>query len=450
MMKTDSDNGLFALSARWLLPIAGPPLSAAALVIDGQRIKAVDDRQSLSRHYPGLPVRDYGEAIIAPGLINLHTHLDYTALRHFDTQAGFFPWIRGLVARAFPWTSDQWRASALTGAREVALSGTTCVADSSYSGAAAWALSRLGLRAVVGLELFGIASDQAGRVWSEWLGKLESLQSQADSELYQALASGLIKLTVAPHAPYTVCPDLWELANCWAENQSLPVLAHISESESECRWLAGTDQQVEEFLRDMLPGGLPDNGLSWQGNGLTPVAHLDRYNLLRPNTLAAHGVHLLASDIALIAERQVKLAHCPRSNARLRNGVAPLRALLDQAVEIGFGTDSAASTDDLNVLSEARFAWNLQRALIPDFAYDSQEAVYRLTLGAAKILGLGESIGSLEPGKLADVAVFSIKPDAPFAADRPFDLLLYGQAELRDLFVNGVELIRDGDVKMAP
>src|SRR5215470_15886318 len=115
MMKTDSDNGLFALSARWLLPIAGPPLSAAALVIDGQRIKAVEDRQSLSRHYPGLPVRDYGEAIIAPGLINLHTHLDYTALRHFDTQAGFFPWIRGLVARAFPWTSDQWRASALTG-----------------------------------------------------------------------------------------------------------------------------------------------------------------------------------------------------------------------------------------------------------------------------------------------------------------------------------------------
>jgi len=449
MPKNQTPNRL-SLTASWVLPISERPLSEAVLVVEDGSIKALLSRDDWHRRFPGETLIDYGQAIITPGLINLHTHLDYSALRLFDTESGLFKWIPGLAGRAAAWNEDEWRQSALLGAEEIALSGTTLIADSSYSGAAVWAAAASGLRAVVALELFGVDEDSAGQRWDSWLSRVLSLQQSADEPVAQALRSGRVKLTVSPHAPYTVSPRLWRLAADWAKASGLPVLTHLCESAQEVRWIAGADEEIDAFLKVMVPGGASLPKPAWKGHGLTPVALLDSQNLLDKRTVAAHAVHVEADDITTLVKTGVAVAHCPRSNSRLRNGIAPFDLLIKSGVRVGFGTDSAASADDLDVLSEARFACNVARANDRSFARTSEEVLEMLTLRAAEILGLADEVGSLEPGKRADIAVFALKGRAACAADRPTDLLLYGEARLRELFVDGEQIVKDGDLKRKP
>lgn len=439
------------LFARWLLPISSPPVENACLILDGKRIAGVITRAeyaALADANKEKATVDYGEAVIMPGLINLHTHLDYSALKHFDTHSPFFPWIRGLIANSWQWTDSQWRQSAVLGAREIALSGTTCIADSSYKGVAAYGASRIGLRAIVGLELFGIIEEKSDLYWADWLRKYAELHESADELLRSALTEKLIVMTVAPHTPYSVCPALLKKALGWSREKQLPLFLHIGESEMECRWIAGSEPDVDKFLyestKEEVAGGI--GNLAWKGHGLTPVQHLHQYGLLADNILAAHVVKVDKNDIDLLVERKLSVAHCPRSNSRLRNGIAPFSQLVEAGLNLGFGTDSAASGDDLNVLAEARFAWDLHRAVDPNFDQSSEKALYYLTLGAAQALGLNNSIGSLEAGKLADVAVFGLDSLPELARRNPVDCLIYGGAILKDVFVDGAQIVRGGSL----
>ncbi|MBX9720785.1 MAG: amidohydrolase family protein [Candidatus Obscuribacterales bacterium] len=442
---TDLHSATEFLLARWILPVSGPAQENACLAIAGEKILGVISR----KEYEALPAnskqgksRDLGEAIILPGLINLHTHLDYSALKHFDNYSHFFSWIRNLIAQSWQWDSKQWLLSANGGAREIIMSGTSLIADSSYSGAAAKAVARNGLRGIVGLELFGIEEEDASRVFDEWLKKYEQFISDPDPSLQQALKSSRLRVTIAPHTPYSVCPALISKALQWAKEKELPMFIHISESEAECRWIASHDNDLDNFLKEAFRGDPPP--LPWKGHGLSPVKHLEKHNLLSSNVLAAHLVQINDADIQALASHDVSAVHCPRSNSRLRNGVAPLSKMAAAGLRIGFGTDSGASTDDLNVLSEARFAWDLQRAVDKEFSESAEKAVYYLTLGAATALQMQASVGSLESGKKSDFAVFSIKHLPEIARQRPHECLIYGGAKLEDLVVNGVKLLGHG------
>ncbi len=437
-----SKPGTLALAARWVLPIGQPAARDAAVVLDGERISAVVSQGELGRDFTNTPLIDYGEAVIVPGLINLHTHLDYSALRLFDTDSPLIQWIQGLVGRAFKWSEGEWQASARLGARQVALSGTSCIADASYSGAAATAAAEVGLRAVVGLELFGVNSDEAEAAWQCWTDRAADFEKRAGRCLKNAINLGLVRLTVAPHAPYSVCPTLWRRASRWAESRHLPVLVHLAESMQECEWIAGSEPEMDKFLTAITPGEI--RPLEWKGHGLSPTRHLDRHDLLTPATLAAHCVQLDDDDIGLLKAHSVKVAHCPRSNARLRNGIAPLSKLRRAGIDLGFGTDSAASNDNLDLMAEARFALNLHRAAEPACSMTAGDALYLLTLGAARALGLDDQIGSLESGKKADIAVFSLTDWAGANADRPHELLVYGACPLIDLIVDGNHVVRAG------
>ncbi len=431
------------LAARWILPIDSEPVENGVVELADGKIRAVESRTQFAKRQVAERPTDYGEAVIMPGLINMHTHVDYSALRRFDTDSGMFQWIGGLVAAASKWSPDQWHASAELGVRELALAGTTCVADSSFTGtAAAHALSSIGLRGVIGLELFGSNSAQSERAFDLWLSKREALEASLSK---YAGAQETIQLTVSPHAPYTVCPALWTLAVKWAWQANLPVLCHLSESLEECRWIASDSKEVESFLSKFDPNFALNkrDGLAWKGQGRTPVEHLEHHRLLTDTTVAAHAVHLSDRDIRLLSTHRVKVAHCPRSNARLRNGIAPLSRLLKAGVSVSFGTDSLASTDSLDVLAEARFGWNLHRAIDPAFDFGAREALYSLTLGAARALNLDSKIGSIEPGKEADLAVFSLDSGGDAARD-PYSALLYGQPALKDLYVRGRQIVKAG------
>ncbi len=147
------------ITAHWVLPISTPPLLAGVVGINRSRISGIYEQKEFQQRFPDVPLQDYGEAILLPGLINLHTHLEYSHLHLKDNYLNLFDWMEALVGKTRSWPSGQWLASALSGARQMALSGTSCLADSAYNGlAVATALAEVGLRGIVGLELFGLDS----------------------------------------------------------------------------------------------------------------------------------------------------------------------------------------------------------------------------------------------------------------------------------------------------
>ena len=441
------------LLARWILPISDAPVENGCLVISDKKIVGVISREEFEK-LPEAVKRErsvnYGAAAITPGLVNLHTHLDYSALKHFDNYSPFFSWIRKLIGNSWQWSQEQWLQSALGGAREVIASATATLADSSPSGASARAIAKSGLRGIVGLELFGIDEAQEEKIFEMWTQKYQSFMddAQKDEDLKAALDDGRLQITIAPHTPYSVCPALIRRSLAWCKEKNLPMFIHIAESEAECAWIAASEAQLDDFLKEAFRSDLP--ATPWRGHGLSPVKHMEKYELLDEQVLAAHVVQMDDADIELLARHKVSAAHCPRSNSRLRNGIAPLTKMIGAGLELGLGTDSAASTDDLNVLSEARFAWDLHRAANKEFSETAEKALYYLTLGGARAMKLDSKIGSLSEGKYADFSVFSLANLPELAQANPFESLLYGGAEPKDLVVNGVWLMRDGYIAGKP
>jgi 5-methylthioadenosine/S-adenosylhomocysteine deaminase len=444
------------IKASWVLPMNGEAKRNAALLIDREKIAAVIEaaETNLSDDSSNTPVKDYGAAVMCPGLINLHTHLDYSQLSSFEMGKGLLPWTKALMQTVVNWGASDWLTSARLGARKAAACGTSFLVDSSYSGSAATALCEVGLKGLVGLELFGIDERKAATIWSAWLAKYQALATSENPELNKALKSGRVTITVSPHAPYTVCPGLWKLANSWAERNDKLILTHLAESQQECRWFINGDREMNEHLRfafGSVRGAQPfdDEVLSWKQSGSSPVEHLHRHRLLSANLLSAHAVAVDDDDLAKLASQGVSVAHCPRSNARLRNGFAPLEKMRTTGLKFGLGTDSLASCEDLDMLAEARFAIALNRALNPDSNFGPRQALEKITIEAAQCLKKDKEIGSLIPGKCADLAIFQIGDGKQSTKDSdridPYELLLGGQCQMRELLIDGVSRYNNED-----
>jgi 5-methylthioadenosine/S-adenosylhomocysteine deaminase len=369
------------LSADWVVPVGGQPIRDGAVEIEDGRIAAVGTRDELG---PGL---EYPDAAILPGFVNAHSHLEYAVYAGFGDGLPFAPWILIHVERKARIGAEEMEAIARLGAAECLASGITTVGDCSYSGASATACDDLGLRAIVYLEVFGITTEQ-----------LETRFGATRERLDGALGD-LVRIGISPHAPYTVSTDLYEA--CF--ELGLPLATHLSESPDEDTWMRSGEGPWKP-LADALP---PPPGTSG-------IRLLAEHGLLRPGILAAHCVTVDAEEIALLAGHRVSVAHCPRSNAVLGCGIAPLRELLDAGITVGLGTDSPASTPSFDMFEELRTALFLARARErrPE-ALTAAEALELATLGSARALGLDGEVGSLEPGKRADLVVVSLE-GSPF------------------------------------
>lgn len=407
----DSNKG-FVIGARWVYPVSQPPIMDGAVAIEGKQIRALGARHAILSEFKEWEFLDYGNAIIMPGLINLHSHLDYSALCHLNCEDSLFNWIPLLMKSVANWAPADFLDSATYGARLAALTGTTFIVDSSYSGLSAEAIAATGLKGLVGLELFGLDKMIAEQIWKNWTDRLDKLILQSSPILKESLDKESVTFTCSPHAPYTVSPLLWQQAKSWADSKGLRLLAHLAESTSEVAWVKDSDLIISTFLMKVSPSHKDRDtetvlkSIDWK-HGVSPVAHLEKHGLLSDKLIAAHCVQIDDADIALLKRANVSVAHCPRSNARLRNGRAPLPRLLEAGVNVGLGTDSLASTDDLNPLAESAFAINLHRAVEPQCKLSSADLIELITLSAARAVGLEHKIGSLEPGKSADIAVFN-------------------------------------------
>lgn len=364
------------LAADWVLPIDGPPIADGAVAVEDGRIAAVGTAAEL-----GAGER-FDDAVILPGFVNAHSHLEYAVYVGFGDGLPFDRWILVHVERKARIGWDEYVAIARAGAAACLASGITTVGDASFSGAAAVACAELGLRAVVYLEVFGRTTEELETRFGRNRARIERHLSER------------VRLGVSPHAPYSCSPELY--AACL--ELGLPVATHLAESDAEEEWLRrGTG--AWEALADFFP----------PPPGETGIRHLAAHGLLGPRVLGAHCVKADAEEIALLAEHDVAVAHCPRSNAILGCGIAPLRGLLDAGLRVGLGTDSPASTPSFDMFDELRAAVSAARAreARPD-ALSGAEALELATLGSARALGLEGEIGSLTPGKRADLTVLSL------------------------------------------
>ncbi|MGH3102897.1 MAG: amidohydrolase family protein [Gaiellaceae bacterium] len=397
-----------------MLPVEGPPIRDGAVAFEDGRIAAVGPAAGLGEG------ERFERAAIVPGFVNAHSHLEYAVYAGFGDGLSFGPWILLHTERKDRIGWDEMLAIARLGAAQCLASGITTVGDASFSGAAARACDELGLRAIVYLEVFGRGTEQI----VERFGVNRERIAESLSER--------VRLGISPHAPYTCSPELY--AAC--AELGLPVTTHLAESEAEQEWLrSGTG--AWEHLADLLP----------PPRGETGIRTLARHGLLGPHVLAAHCVKVDAEEIALLAEHDVAVAHCPRSNALLGCGVAPLAELRAAGLVVGLGTDSPASTPSFDMFDELRAAVYAARARAerPD-ALSASEALELATLGSARALSLDSEIGSLATGKRADLAVISLE-DSPYLPwEEPTAAVVLGGSPERVLLtvVGGEERYRRG------
>jgi 5-methylthioadenosine/S-adenosylhomocysteine deaminase len=390
------------VSAAWVLPVDGPPIADGRVRWeDGLIIEVASGRAE----------RHFADAAILPGFVNAHSHLEYSRYAGFGDGQPFGPWIATHVARKGLLDEPGMLALALQGVLDSLASGITTTADYSYSGTAATAAAELGLRAIVYLEVFAREPADAER---QYRRKREGLQETA-----------LVRLGISPHAPYSCSVEVYR----WCLGLGVPVGTHLAESANENEWLEHGTGPLKG-----LPVLVPPTGKRAVGT-LEPV--------LGPDLLCAHCVELDGDEIALLASRDVPVAHCPRSNALLGCGIAPLDELRAAGVRVGLGTDSPASAPSFDVFEEMRAAIYAARGRERrPGALLAADALGLATVEAARALRIDGDVGTLTPGKRADLTVVSLAGTPYHPVEDPAAAVVFGGSPERVL-----ETIVDGQTR---
>lgn len=405
------------LEADWVLPVSGPPLRAAAVAVSEGRIAEVGPAAELKVRWAAEQSLSFPGCVLMPGLINTHSHLEYSAFQGFSRPCGFGEWMLRLLLARRKLSAEDYAVSARWGARECARAGMTCVADTSFEGwTSAHAAGEAGLRARIHLEVIGLDDTEVPRTMERMEHRLGVLRDAC---------SPLVEPGLSPHAPYTVSPRLYRELARFARREGLRVATHVAESRSEVELLLrGTGAIARAYKAAQLW-----RGQRWSPPGISPVSLLDRADALGPETLAVHCVEVDPDDIAVLAGSGSAVAHCPLSNRRLQCRTAPAAELRQAGVPVGLGTDSLASNDSLDLFSEMRAAVEMSRAraaeavntrgLVFSPALDEYAALRMATLEGAAALGLEDIVGSLEAGKAADIVALRLpQVSSPLGFDR--------------------------------
>jgi 5-methylthioadenosine/S-adenosylhomocysteine deaminase len=423
--------------ARWVLPVSSPPIADGAIAVTDDRIVAVGDRGSLQGSMPEAFIQDFGDAAIIPGLINAHTHLELTAMRGFleDEETDFFWWLKKLtLARLEKLTKDDLYISAAWGAVEAVRAGVTCVADASDSALESMrALHEVGIRGIVFQESFGPDPRLVKENFENLKAKIVRLREHETAR---------VKCGVSPHAPYTVCAPQLELISEFVLDAGLPLMMHAAETSMEVSLLREGCGPFAEGLRS--------RGIEWQAPEASTVQYLHNHGILETRPLLAHCIHVDNDDIETIKQSGTCIAHCPKSNAKLRHGRAPFAKFLDAEIPMGFGSDSVASNNTCDILEEARFALLIARTQTKpgENKLSADEALRVATHGGASALGLQGRVGELREGLEADFVVVSLEGSHQIPAYDPVTSLIFSSSG-RDVVLTviaGREVYRDGRV----
>jgi cytosine/adenosine deaminase-related metal-dependent hydrolase len=418
--------------ARWVLPITQPPIENGTVVESDGLITYVGPRSAA----PAGDDYDLGEAILLPGLVNTHTHLELTAMRGFLEDCQFAPWIDKLrQSRNEIMDREALLDSARFGIIEGIEAGITTYADTCSSGVVMQAMRDASVRGVMYQEVFGPDPSQAEIAMRELEDRVEALLRDQTE---------LVTLGISPHAPYTVSDPLYEAAARFANSRQLPLAMHIAESEPEVDLVTrGTGDFAERWKR---------RGIAVSPRARSAIALLEERGALERGPLLIHCVRVDSEDIVTMARHRCAVAHCPASNAKFGHGIAPLLPLIAAGIRVGIGSDSVASNNRMDILDEARLSVLIHRAATRRHdAFGAHDALQLATIGGARALGLDARIGSLEVGKDADLAAFRTDNARTIPTGDPYSAAIFAlpgrSAEL--VTVKGRVLVERGLARAA-
>jgi 5-methylthioadenosine/S-adenosylhomocysteine deaminase len=332
----------------------------------------------LASKYPDAELLATEHGLIMPGLVNTHTHAAMACFRGLVDDLPLIQWLQEYI---FPveakLTGDMVYQATLLSLAEMIKSGTTSFCDMYlFAKDVARAAQKSGMRAWIGEVLYDFPSPNYGELASGF---------QYVEELFTLYADNpLISITIDPDAVYTCSPDLLKNLKNMAEKHNTLYIIHLSENKEEV-------QDVKERY------------------GASPVMHLENLGLLDNRVVADHCVMLTDAEIKLLAKREVKIVHCPERNMKIASGVAPVPQMLAAGISVGLGTDSSASNNDIDMFGEMNSAAKLHKVNTLDPTVMPAETVLEMaTMGGARVLGAENKIGSLEPGKKADLIVLDM------------------------------------------
>jgi aminodeoxyfutalosine deaminase len=366
--------------ARQILPITSPPIHNGGLAIKSGRIVDVGTRKTILQKYPGSRVCDLGGAILMPGLVNAHTHVELSHLRGMvDFDGGFFKWIERLISLRGSVGDTEAKKAATTALRSAINSGTTCIGDISASDRAIGLVAKCGLRSRVYLEVIGLDAAKARRTFGNLKKRLKAFD----------MLPGRVYPGISPHSTYSVSGLLYKMLSKIISEYRLHIAVHLSENKDEAMHVTGRRSRIDDYHM-MLGWDMHD-----KNRADSPLGYLFDRGITR-RLLAVHAVHVSSADITRMAKEGVSVVHCPRSNHLLGVGRAPVSKMLKRGINVSIGTDSLASNMDLNLWEEMRFAYITG-------GLDPESVIKMATINGARALGLDEITGSLEPGKAADI-----------------------------------------------
>ena len=385
-------------------------LEHTALIIHQGEIVAILPIESARASYVASKVVTLTEHVLIPGLINLHTHAGMTLMRGLADDIALMPWLKNHIWPAEQQiTSEKFvRDSALFGCAEMLAGGITCFNDMYfYPQATADAALQAGMRAQLGLVLLEFPTNYA---------------NSAEDYIEKGLAirdawrgNPLLSASLAPHAPYTVEDTTYEKMITYAEQLGLGVHTHLHETIDE------VSQSMTKY-------------------GVRPIRRLANLGVLGPNLTAAHCVQMNDEDVELMKAHGAHVAHCPSSNAKLASGIAPISQMLNMGINLGLGTDSAASNNRQDMFAEMRMSALLAKALTEDAtSIPASQALEMATINGAKAMGLDHQIGSIEVGKFADLTAVRIADVETLPCYDPLSHLVYvcGREHVSHVWVAG-------------
>ena len=382
------------LVARYVIPISSPPLENGAVLVRDDKIVEVGSANKLKTLYPDEPVKDFGLATLMPGFVDAHTHLEYSAMRGLISDAPYAAWKLHLADKEQLFDAEDWEDSALLGALEALRCGITTVADITGTGASLRAVQKVGLRGVIYREVGTMERQNVDTVLK---------QAFNDIDEWRSGASSLQMIGIAPSALFDCHPLVFEGVAKYAMDGT-PVALHLAGSREEYEFIrygsspfsVHSVEQERGYGIDVPP---------WLATGASPVRYILNWGVFEvPNVLAIHCVQVDDEDIKKLAEYDIRIAICPRCNAQLAMGVAPLTKFQKAGLKVGLGTDSPAATDSTDPFAEMVTGLMLQRATGNRQSFiKANEMLEIATLGGARALGIEDQVGSLEAGKKADI-----------------------------------------------
>lgn len=409
------------LEARWIIPVEpfGTVLSHHAIAIDQGTIQAIlPNAEAQSRFAPNERIILGNHALI-PGLVNLHIHAAMSLMRGIADDLPLMEWLNNHI-----WPAETRHVDAgfvFDGTRlacaEMLRGGITCFNDMYFfPDASVQAVLASGMRAAIGMIIIDFPTAYASDA-DDYLAKGLALRDEYSHH-------PLLSFCFAPHAPYTVSDKVFASVLTYAEQLDLPIHIHLHETDDEIR-------------------------TSLKVSGMRPIERLHKLGLLGPNLIAVHMVHLTGDEIGLMAQQECTVAHCPSSNLKLASGFAPIASLLGKGVNVGLGTDGAASNNRLDMFEEMRFAALLAKGQSGRAdVMSAYQTLQMATLNGARALGLGALTGSLAVGKAADITAVDFSSLELAPCYDPVSHLVYaaGREHVSHVWVNGKMLLNDGEL----